>query len=182
MEMSRQSSGGRPRRAVASFANYRDAERAVDHLSDNKFPVERVSIVGRDLRYVEQVTGRMGYGRAALTGALSGAMVGLLIGWLFAVFNWFNPVVARGWLIIDGLWFGALIGAVMGLVAHALTRGQRDFASIGAMQAERYEVMVDADVADEAARLVQQLETAAPPPEQVEQRPGASGAARPGAT
>jgi uncharacterized membrane protein len=181
MEMSREAPGGRARRAVASFANYRDAERAVDYLSDHKFPVERVSIVGRDLRYVEQVTGRMSYGRAALTGALSGAMVGLLIGWLFAVFNWFNPVVARGWLILDGLWFGALIGAVMGLIAHALTRGRRDFASVGAMQAERYDLMVDDEVADEAARVVHELDTAAAPSEQIE-RPGASGAPRQGAT
>ena len=41
------------RRTVASFSSYRDAERAVDSLSDRRFPVERVAIVGRDLRLVE---------------------------------------------------------------------------------------------------------------------------------
>lgn len=39
--------GGRPRRAVASYATYAEAESAVDHLADQKFPVERVSIVAR---------------------------------------------------------------------------------------------------------------------------------------
>ena len=115
-----------PRRVVATYDNYRDAERAVDYLSDHKFPVERVSIVGRDLKLVERVTGRMTYGRSALQGALSGALAGVLIGWLFTVFNWFDPVVARGWLILDGLWFGALVGALFGLLAHALTGGRRD--------------------------------------------------------
>lgn len=59
---------GEPRRAVASFSTYAEAERAVDHLSDQQFPVERVSIVARDLKLVEQVTGRRGFLEAALQG------------------------------------------------------------------------------------------------------------------
>jgi Heat induced stress protein YflT domain len=35
-----------PRRAVASYSSYQEAERAVDWLSDQGFAVERVSIVG----------------------------------------------------------------------------------------------------------------------------------------
>src|SRR5690349_2901550 len=85
----------RPRRAIATFRSYEAAERAVDYLSDHGFPVERSAIVGRDLEYVEQVTGRLTYGRAALNGAV--------IGWLFGVFNRFNPVVSSWWLVIDGL-------------------------------------------------------------------------------
>ena len=38
------------RRSIASFRNYADAERAVDGLADRGFPVERVAIVGRDLK------------------------------------------------------------------------------------------------------------------------------------
>ncbi|OLZ65271.1 hypothetical protein AVW11_17295 [Streptomyces amritsarensis] len=45
--------------------------------------LERVAIIGHDLRLVEQVTGRIDYGRAALHGAASGALPGVLIGWLF---------------------------------------------------------------------------------------------------
>jgi hypothetical protein len=142
------------RRVVASHPTYADAERDVDYLADSGFAVERTAIVGRGLQYVEQVTGRMGYGDAALRGALSGALVGLLIGWLFAVFNWADPVVASGWLIVDGLWFGLLVGMIFGLVTHALLRGRRDFASIPAMRAERYDVEVDEQVADEAERLL----------------------------
>ncbi|WP_167389230.1 general stress protein [Streptomyces amritsarensis] len=42
-----------------------------------------MAIIGHDLRLVEQVTGRIDYGRAALHGAASGALPGVLIGWLF---------------------------------------------------------------------------------------------------
>jgi hypothetical protein len=129
----------------------------VDHLSDNNFPVERVSIVGRDLEFVERVTGRMTYAGAALRGALSGALVGVLIGWLFSVFSWFDPVIGWGWLILDGLWFGTLVGALFGLVSHALLGGRRDFASVGAMRANRYELLVDDEVATEAERLISRI-------------------------
>jgi hypothetical protein len=153
-----------PRRVVASYSTYSDAERAVDYLSDNDFPVDRVSIVGRDLEYVERVAGRMTYGRAALHGALSGAMVGLLVGWLFAVFNWFDAVIGWGWLILDGLWFGALVGALFGLLAHALTGGRRDFSSVGAIRANRYELLVDDELATQAEQMINRIGQKAPSP------------------
>jgi hypothetical protein len=143
-----------PRRTVASYPAYADAERAVDYLSDHAFPVERTAIVGRDLRFVEQITGRLGYGGAAARGAVSGAIAGFLVGWLFGIFDWFNPVVAAGWLAFDGLWFGAIVGAVMGLIFHALTRGRRDFSSVSGLRPERFDVLVDEEVADEAERLL----------------------------
>jgi hypothetical protein len=148
-----------PRRVIATYETYADAERLVDFLADRKFPVEKVAIVGRGLKFVEQIVGRMTMLQAAIRGALTGAVVGGLIGWLFAVFDWFDPTVARAWLIIDGLWFGALVGALMGLIAHALTGGRRDFASVAAMQAEKFDVMVDEDAADEAMRLMQEMGT-----------------------
>ena len=43
---------------------------------------------------VEQVTGRLNYGGAALKGATSGAVPGALIGWIFGLFNLINPLVA----------------------------------------------------------------------------------------
>ena len=153
----RTSSPPRRRTTVAVYDRYSDAERAVDYLSDHDFPVERASIVGRDLRWVEEVTGRMTYGTAALRGAFSGALVGVLVGWLFGVFDWFNPVVAAGWLALDGLWFGAVVGALAGLLAHALSGGRRDFASTTAVRPDKYEVQVDDDVAGEAGRLLAEL-------------------------
>ena len=58
-----------PRRMVASYGSYADAQGAVDRLADGGFPVERVSIVAEGLRFEERITGRKGYGRAALEGS-----------------------------------------------------------------------------------------------------------------
>ena len=153
-------------RVVASYRSYREAERAVDRLADARFPVERVTIVGRDLRFVEQVSGRTGYVDRTLRGTVAGGLTGLVIGWLFAVFNWFDPTVAWGWLIFDGLWFGMLVGALLGLLGHALTQGRRDFTALPTLRAGHYDVLVDEEVAEEAARILldAQLVTGEPEP------------------
>jgi hypothetical protein len=46
------------RRRIATTDSYAEAEAVVDRLADDGFPVEHVSIVGRDLEYVEQVIGQ----------------------------------------------------------------------------------------------------------------------------
>jgi heat induced stress protein YflT len=148
---------GSGRLPIAEYDNYSDAERAVDYLSDRGFPVERVAIVGRDLRMVEQVVGRLGFGGAALRGAGSGALAGVLIGWLFGIFNWFNPLVASLALAAYGLVFGAVVGALFGLIVHALQRGRRDFASIRVTMPSRYEVVVDEEVSVEAKRMLAEM-------------------------
>jgi hypothetical protein len=144
-------------RVIATFSRYEDAARAVDLLADDGFPVEHVSIVGRGLHTVERVTGRVRPGKAALRGAVTGAVTGALIGWLFWVFDWFAPIVAAGWLIIDGLWFGGVVGALLGLLAFAVAGGHRDFASAHRLEADRYELHVDEPVADEAADVIARL-------------------------
>jgi hypothetical protein len=143
-----------PRRTVASFDSYPDAERAVDKLSDLGFPVERVAIIGQDLQTIEQVIGKMDYPRAAWRGALSGAVPGALIGWIFGLFDWVNPLVSGLLLALYGLIIGAVVGAVVGLIVYAMQRGSRDFASVTVMRPQRYELVVDDEVADQAARLL----------------------------
>lgn len=149
-----------PRRVVvASYDSYAEAQRAVDYLSDERFPVERVAIVAEDLRLVEQVTGRMGSGQAALQGAGFGALIGLIFGFFLGLFSVFNPVVSAFYLAIVWLIYGAIIGAIVGLIGHALSGGRRDFSSIEGVQAGSYNVMVDEEVADEASRLLAGLGT-----------------------
>jgi hypothetical protein len=50
---------------VAKFGDYESAQRAVDRLSDDGFPVEKLDIVGSGLRLVERVTGRLTSGAFA---------------------------------------------------------------------------------------------------------------------
>ena len=72
---------------LARFDSYAGAQRVVDQLSDARFPVENVRIVGNGISSVEQVTGRLTKGRAALYGAGMGAWWGLFIALLFAIFT-----------------------------------------------------------------------------------------------
>src|SRR6201995_3703119 len=72
---------------VARFDDYESAQRAVDRLSDDGFPVEKLDVVGSDLRLVGRVTGRRTRGGAAGAGALSGLWVGLLFGVLLGLFT-----------------------------------------------------------------------------------------------
>ncbi len=58
---------------VGSFESYLDAQAAVDKLSDQEFPVDALTIVGVDLLEVENVTGRLTWGKVIGSGALSGA-------------------------------------------------------------------------------------------------------------
>jgi hypothetical protein len=142
-----------PRQVIATFDNYADAERAVDYLSDQRFEVNRVGIVGRDLEYVEQILGRLNYGAAALRGASSGALVGALIGWIFGLFNWIEPLISALVLAGYGLMFGAIVGALIGLLMHALQGGRRDFHSVSGLRPKYYGV-ADVEVADRAPQLL----------------------------
>jgi hypothetical protein len=139
------------RTTVATYGTYREAERAVDVLSDKGFPVERAAIVGTGLKTVEQIAGRLTTGRAALLGAGQGAMVGLLFGLLFGLF--FNGPTFFG-VVAYGLVAGTLFGATFGAVGQALSGGRRDFASVTAMQAERYELQVDQEVSAQAKQIL----------------------------
>lgn len=144
-------SDGRVRRAIVTTDSYADAEAIVDRLADDGFPVEHISIVGRDLRTVEQVTGRLNAWKAAFSGAGSGATMGLVFGLLFGV--WFAHD-GTSLLAIVAYWtlIAAVIGAVIALVGYVLNGGRRNFASIMTMQAQRFDVLVDDTFAADAAR------------------------------
>ena len=58
---------------IGSYPTYAEAQRAVDHLSDQEFPVQHVTIVGVDLMQVERVTGRLTWPRVLGGGALDRA-------------------------------------------------------------------------------------------------------------
>jgi hypothetical protein len=145
---------GTTKRPIASFDDYFEAQRAVDRLSDEGFPVERVAIVGTGLRYVEQVTGRFTTGRAAAVGAVHGATLGALLALAFGLIFTLDPDPALLLLMLYGLVAGAGMGALLGAATHAAAGGTRDFASVAAMEAERYEILVDDEVADRAAALL----------------------------
>lgn len=140
-----------PSTTIAEFDTYEQAQALVDRLSDARFAVEHVRIVGTGLTTVEQVLGRMTYGRAALTGALGGAWFGLFVGLLFGL------IIVNSWAwMIWAVLMGAAFGMVAGVLQHAFTGGKRDFASVQGLRAERYGVQVTNEHAAEAVRIMGQ--------------------------
>jgi hypothetical protein len=156
MTVSPPPAAGSTRRSVATVSSYEKAERTVDWLSDEGFPVNRVSIVGTGLRYVEQVSGRLTTGRAALSGLAQGAWIGVFFAALFGLFFTLSTGGFFG-LLLYGIVTGALFGAFWSAVFQWLRRGRRDFASVAQTRADRYEVQVDEGAGDEAERLIAQM-------------------------
>ena len=141
------------RHSIHSSTSYQDAEHAVDWHSDHDFPVERASIVGTGLRYVEQVSGRLTTGRAALIGTAQGTTFGLFWGLLFAVLFTYDRGSFWG-VLAYSIVIGGVLGAAIGALAHSVPNGRRDFASQAQTRADHYEVQVDDDYATEAQRVL----------------------------
>ncbi|HET6685033.1 MAG TPA: general stress protein [Jiangellaceae bacterium] len=139
--------------SVGTYDTYADAQRAVDHLADEKFPVENLAIVGTDLRQVERVTGRMTWAKAALGGLASGAWIGLFVGLLIGLFT------DEGWgqIILFSVLWGALFMLILALVGYAATGGRRDFTSQNVTIAAHYEIFCQHQHAERARELLAKL-------------------------
>ncbi len=139
---------------VGTYPTYAKAQEAVDYLSDNEFPVENVTIVGSDLRLVEQVTGRLTRGKVVKAATLTGALWGLFMGGVVLLFGGTNVSIVVP--IITAL-IGAAFGALSGSMAYAATGGKRDFTSSTGVVATSYEVVCQTRVAEDARNLLGRL-------------------------
>ncbi|HET9423346.1 MAG TPA: general stress protein [Nocardioides sp.] len=146
--------------SLAVYDDYAAAQKTVDFLADQKFPVEHCMIVGTDLKRIERITGRLTTGRVALGGLLSGIWLGIFVGLIFALFTEEDFL---GILVSCAL-IGALFGVIWALLGYAMTRGQRDFSSVTQVVATKYEVLVEHKVAAQARELLTQLPGATPDP------------------
>ncbi len=76
------------------------------------------------------------------------------LGFAFGLYGPVETFVSDLIMALWGLVFGALIGAVgavFGVVSHALAHGRRNL-PVGTLRADRYEVVADAEVAESATR------------------------------
>ena len=138
---------------VASYPTYAEAQRAVDYLADNQFPVENMTIVGVDLMQVERVLGRLTWGKVIGGGMVSGAWLGLFLGLLLSLFTTGGVL---GPLVV-GLVGGVIFGLISAVIPYAATRGTRDFASTMQLVAGRYDVLCDPKVAEQARDMLARL-------------------------
>jgi hypothetical protein len=141
---------------VASYKTYEQAQRAVDFLSDNKFPVENVGIVGTDLKMAETVLGRLTWGRAIAGGVATGAWFGSFVGLLLGLFARSGTSVVG--LVAFGLVYGAAFGAIFAVVRHSLAGGRRDFTSRSQIVATTYDVVCSWPKLDQAKAVLARME------------------------
>lgn len=145
--------------SLGVFDKYEDAQRAVDTLSDQGFPVENVLIVGTELKQLERITGRLTQGRVAVGGLLSGLWLGLFVGLVFSLFESSrSPVVVIG----STMAYGAIFGLVWALIGYRLTGGHRDFTSVSQVVATKYEVLSEHKVAEQARQILREAGLLAP--------------------
>jgi hypothetical protein len=140
---------------IGSYETYEQAQRAVDYLADNNFPVQEVTIVGVEPMLVEHVDARLTWGRVLGTGAASGAWFGLFVGVLLTIFT-----PAAGLLpMLLGLVIGVVFGLASAAATYRATKGRRDFTSHSQLVARRYDVLSQPRNAELARQLLAELAT-----------------------
>jgi hypothetical protein len=145
---------------IATYETYEQAQRAVDFLSDQAFPVQKVTIVGNGLRMVERVTGRLDRNRAASTGAMAGAWWGLFIGVMLTLFS--EESQNSLLIVVAGIIAGAVFGAIMGMIGYSMTGGKRDFTSSSSVVATSYELLCSYAESQQAMDLLARLDQRGP--------------------
>ncbi|GAA1992507.1 general stress protein [Microbacterium pumilum] len=151
---------------VANFPTYEAAQKAVSTLIAADIPARDIAIVGKDLRSVERVTGRLGYAAAARSGAINGLLLGLLFSAILVIGSPSVPIQA----FVGVLFVGIAIGMLLSIVTYSFVRRRRDFASVMQVVADSYEVTVSATSIQRARQVLGTQAAAAPPrePERVE--------------
>ena len=149
------STSGLPRgELLGRYTSYLDAQKLVDYLADNDFPVAAVSIVGNDVRTVERVTAKLSYPRVALAGAAQGGMMGLFVGLLLTLFGGGGNGLYQ---ILSAIGLGMAIWMIAGVISYSTRRGKRDFASSSQFVATSFDVVVDFEHAQAARTLASKL-------------------------
>lgn len=143
---------------IQTFATYTEARAALDRLLDHDVPTSAVSISARGIRLVEEVHLK-DWRHAASEGGLNGALIGLLVGFLLGLFDLSAPGFSA---IVLGFW-GALIGAGVGIVISLVVHGSRRegerHTRERSMRAEHFDLRVAPDHLDRARRILAGVDT-----------------------
>jgi hypothetical protein len=130
---------------------------------ENNFPARFVSIVGTDLKTVESIKGKLGYGRVSLSGALTGSWLGMFFGLIFGA----TGVGEESVLLTNvtaGVVIGAGIGMLINVIRFSLTKNRRGFISGQMVVAKKYEVVVPTQELELAKKAVSAAKPKSPKP------------------
>lgn len=163
---------GLPRGELVSTHTTREAAQdQLQRLVDGDVPPTAVTIVGKDLRVVERVRGRMSYPQAALSAGLRGLLFGTLIGLFMYLLS-----PQGGWQQIV---FSALLGVglwmILGVIAYGMRKDRNGFASTQQVVPAAYDVVVAFEHAGRARGILNAGTGQAVPVAQGPSQPGPHG-------
>lgn len=133
--------------SIADFTDYAAAVAFVNSLIAKDFPPTLISIIGDDLKLVETVRAKLGYGRIALSGAITGAWIGLLLGLLFGAGFTSDAGQVTGFeatSFLSAAVIGVGVGMMVNIIRFALNKNKRQFLSFPQTIARNYRVVVPA--------------------------------------
>src|SRR3984893_2994753 len=137
---------------IGSYPTYAEAQRAVDYLSDQQFPVQQVTIVGVDLMQVERVTGRLTWPKVLGGGVITGAWLGIFIGLVLGL------ITANPWgALLTGVIAGVFFGLITSAVPYAMARGTGALRAALQLVAGRSDVLCDPQNDEKARDLLARL-------------------------
>lgn len=135
---------------VAVYDTYQAAASAIDTLVEREFPVDKVSVIGSELRSIERITTGLSYPKAALSGLASGLWFGLFLGLIMVIWS---PTSGLNYLFA-ALVLGAGFGIISGVATYAFTRRYKNYQSTNAVVATKYSLVVAPEVAGQAQAIL----------------------------
>jgi hypothetical protein len=138
-------------KTLATFTDYKAAVSYVEKMIANDFPARSVSIIGTDLKTVESIKGKLGYGRVSLSGALTGSWLGMFFGLIFGATGAGTEAILLT-NVGAGIVIGAGIGMLINIIRFSLTKNRRGFISGQMVVAKKYEVVVPGNLAELAKK------------------------------
>ncbi len=137
--------------SIGVFTSYADAQKAVDSLADQDFPVANIVIVGTELKLIERVTGRKTWGTVINAGLMNGLSTALMIALILILLEPGRDFVG---LILEAMLIGVVIGVGFSVLGHRMSRGKRDFTSITQTVPSKFEILCEHKVAAQARELL----------------------------
>lgn len=130
---------GLPRGELVSTHTTRAAaQEQLEKLVQGDVPPTAVTIVGKDLRVVERVRGRMSYPQVALSAGLRGLLFGSLIG----LFMYLIAPQGGAQQILFSALLGVGLWMILGVIAFAMRKDSNGFASTQQVVPAAYDVVV----------------------------------------
>jgi hypothetical protein len=140
--------------SVGVFNTYEEAQKVVDFLAEQRFPVENLCIVGTELKSMERVLGRRNWGTVLMNGVQSGITTGLMVTVLMWVFMPGSNILT---LLLTAMAIGIGIGMVMSALSYWMSQGKRDFNSVSRTVATKYEILCEHRVVTQARDLIMKI-------------------------